>query len=448
MNEKSTLSAPINDIYQALLEGRTRLAVVGLGYVGLPLAVSFGEKLDVVGFDVNEEKIAAYRQGRDVTNEVGDEALAQHPIAFTADETELEQARFFVVAVPTDVHDDKTPDLSAVKAASRIVGKRMPKNSIVVYESTVYPGVTEDTCIPILEEESGLQCGVDFTVGYSPERINPGDRVHTVKNILKIVSGLDERTRKVIGQVYRLAVEGGIYEAPSIQVAEATKLVENAQRDINIAFMNEISMAFDRMGIPTKEVIDAMNTKWNALGFYPGLVGGHCIGVDPYYLIHKAERLGYHSPLVAAGRRVNDDMPLFVAQAVIRQLVRSGKDVQKAAIYLLGATFKGNCPDLRNSKAKVIKNELESYGCQVRVVEPQADPEEVERQYGVWPTPLEKVRDADCLILTADHREFQQMTAFDLAKLYRPDGNRVLIDVRNLYPRGDVEAQGISYWSL
>ena len=349
-------------LFEDIQERREKLALIGLGYVGMPIAVAFAKKVDVIGFDLNKEKIEKYRVGIDPTGEVGDAAIKETSVDFTAEPARLQEARFYIVAVPTPVNQDKTPDLNPVESASRLLGRNLSKGSIVVYESTVYPGVTEDICVPILEEESGLKCGVDFKVGYSPERINPGDKVHRLENIKKIVSGMDQESLDIIANVYGLVIGAGVHRAGSIKVAEAAKVVENSQRDINIAFINELAMAFDKMGIDTKEVIDAMDTKWNALGFRPGLVGGHCIGVDPYYFIYEAERLGYHSRLISAGRQINDDMPGFVGENIIKQLVLSGKSVKNAKVVFFGVTFKENCPDVRNSKVIDIIKYLEEAG--------------------------------------------------------------------------------------
>ena len=337
-------------LYKKIINGEEKIALIGLGYVGMPIAVAFAKKVKVIGFDLNKDKIQKYLNGVDPTNEVGDDAIKNTTVEFTANEKKLKEAKFHIIAVPTPVNQDKTPDLSPVIGASTIVGRNLTKGSIVVYESTVYPGVTEDVCIPILEKESGLKCGVDFKVGYSPERINPGDKVHRLENIKKIVSGMDAESLEEIANVYELVVSVGVHRASCIKVAEAAKVVENSQRDINIAFMNELAMVFDKMGIDTNEVVEAMNTKWNALGFRPGLVGGHCIGVDPYYFVYEAEKLGYHSQIISAGRKVNDGMGEFVADATIKQLVLANKVVKQAKVYILGLTFKENCPDIRNSK--------------------------------------------------------------------------------------------------
>lgn len=435
---------------EKLLNKEEKLSVVGLGYVGLPVAAAFARKFSVVGFDINEEKIALYRRGIDPTGEVGDEALKGAAIAFTADERALRQARFHVVAVPTPVGPDHTPDLHPVISASQIVGRNLTKGSIVVYESTVYPGVTEDVCIPILEEESGLKCGVGFKVGYSPERINPGDKVHRLETICKIVSGTDEGALAEIKRVYDQVIEAGTCPVSSIKTAEAIKVAENSQRDINIAFMNELAMVFDRMGIDTNEVVDGMNTKWNALGFRPGLVGGHCIGVDPYYFTYEAERLGYHSQIVLAGRKVNDGMGAFVADAAIKKMILAGKAVKSAKVVILGLTFKENCPDTRNSKVEDIIVRLREYGVDPVVVDPWASQEDAMREYGVTLSSMEEARGADCVIVAVAHGEFKAMSLADIDALYRdmPQEEKVLIDVKGLYPIAEVKKHGFAHWRL
>ena len=436
---------------ERILSRECALAVVGLGYVGMPLAVAFAKKgLRVIGYDLSEAKIAAYKSGIDPTHEVGNEAIRATTMEFTNDEARLKEARFFVVAVPTPVNADHTPDLTPVESASRIVGRNLSRGSIVVYESTVYPGVTEDVCVPILERESGLKCGVDFKVGYSPERINPGDPVHRLENIRKIVSGMDADSLAEIKAVYDLIIEVGTYPVSTIKTAEAVKVVENSQRDINIAFMNELAMVFDRMGIDTREVIDGMRTKWNALNFYPGLVGGHCIGVDPYYFTYEAEKLGYHSQIILSGRKVNDGMGAFVADAAIKQLVLAGKVVRDAKVVILGLTFKEDCPDTRNSKVIDIVKRLEEYGIRPVIVDPQADAAEAKREYGVELTSLEDVHDADCVILAVAHKEFKGMTAEELDRLFADCDNaaKVFIDVKSVMDKHQLEAAGYRFWRL
>lgn len=437
-------------LYDDLLNGETKLSVVGLGYVGMPIAVAFAKKIKVVGFDLNKQKIERYKAGIDPTREIGSEVIKNSTVDFTADETKLREAKFHIVAVPTPVNQDKTPDLSPVEGASKILGRNLTKGSIVVYESTVYPGVTEDICIPILEKESGLKCGVDFKIGYSPERINPGDKQHRLHNIRKIVSGMDAETLGEIANVYNLVIEVGVYKASSIKVAEAAKVVENSQRDINIAFMNELAMVFDRMDIDTNEVVDAMNTKWNALGFRPGLVGGHCIGVDPYYFVYEAEKLGYHSHIILAGRQVNDGMGAFVAEAAIRQMVKAGKAPKEAKVVILGLTFKENCPDIRNSKVKDIIDCLKGYDIQPIVCDPWADVAETKREYGVELTDYHDVQEADCLIFAVAHKQFKDLSMAEIDKMYKtvsPD-QKVLIDVKNIFSLEMLRQTGYKYWKL
>ena len=436
---------------EQLLRRGAALAVVGLGYVGMPLAVAFAKKdLKVIGYDLNQAKIEAYKNGIDPTREVGSEAIRATTMEFTADEARLREARFFVVAVPTPVNADHTPDLSPVEGASRVVGRNLQKGSIVVYESTVYPGVTEDVCVPILEQESGLKCGTDFKVGYSPERINPGDPVHRLENIRKIVSGMDAEALAEIKTVYDLIIEVGTYPVSTIKTAEAVKVVENSQRDINIAFMNELAMVFDRMGIDTREVIEGMKTKWNALNFYPGLVGGHCIGVDPYYFTYEAEKLGYHSQIILSGRKVNDGMGAFVADAAIKQLILAGKVVRDSKVVILGLTFKEDCPDTRNSKVIDIVKRLEEYGIRPVIADPQADAAEACREYGVALTPFADIRGADCVILAVAHKEFKTLTQQDLDKLFAQGSNdqKVVIDVKSIFDKQALEEAGYRFWRL
>lgn len=435
-------------VYQDLIDRKTKLSLVGLGYVGMPIAVEFAKHVQVVGYDLNEDKIGQYRAGVDPTNEVGDEVVAATAVEFTSDPTKLEEARFHIVAVPTPVNQDKTPDLSPVEGASRTLGRHLKRGSIVVYESTVYPGVTEDVCVPILERESGLKCGVDFTVGYSPERINPGDRVHTLTTIRKIVSGMDAKSLEEIKNVYDIVIEAGTYPVSTIKTAEAIKVVENSQRDINIAFMNELAMVFDRMGIDTSEVVDGMNTKWNALGFRPGLVGGHCIGVDPYYFTYEAERLGYHSQIILAGRKVNDSMGEFVADAAIKQMVLAGLAPAKARVGVLGITFKENCPDVRNSKVDDILKRLKQYGVTPLVSDPWADAADAERSYGVDLVPMDEMRGLDCLIVAVAHRQFREMDVSEYKAMFAggSNSNKVLVDVKSVLDKDDFTEY--RYWRL
>ena len=387
------------DLYEKLVSGEEKLSLVGLGYVGMPIAVAFAKKIKVIGFDLNEAKIDLYKKGIDPTNEVGNDVIRQTKVEFTADAGRLKEAKFHIVAVPTPVNDDHSPDLTPVEGASRILGQNLTKGSVVVFESTVYPGVTEDICVPILERESGLKCGVDFKIGYSPERINPGDKVHRLETITKIVSGMDEETLETVAKVYELVVEVGVYRADSIKVAEAAKVIENSQRDINIAFMNELSIIFHKMGIDTKSVLEAAGTKWNFLKFMPGLVGGHCIGVDPYYLTYKAEQLGYHSQIILSGRRINDDMGKYVAESLVKDLIRANIPVKHAKVAILGFTFKENCPDTRNTKVIDIYRELGEYGIVPIVVDPAADADEANRLYGIRFQTMDDIRDVDALIV-------------------------------------------------
>ncbi len=437
-------------LYEKIANRQEKIALIGLGYVGMPIAVAFAKKVDVIGFDINEAKIKLYCTGIDPTREVGDDAIRSTSVYFTSDETELRNAKFLIVAVPTPVNQDKTPDLAPVIGASEVVGRNLTPGSIVVYESTVYPGVTEDICVPILERESGLKCGVDFKVGYSPERINPGDKVHRLENITKVVSGMDAECLEEIKNIYDLVIKVGTYPVSSIKTAEAIKVVENSQRDINIAFMNELAMVFDRMGIDTNEVVDGMNTKWNALGFRPGLVGGHCIGVDPYYFVYEAEKLGYHSQIILAGRKVNDGMGAFVADVAIKQMVLAGESPKTARVAIFGLTFKENCPDTRNSKVKDIIVRLKEYGIEPIVVDPWASERDAIREYGVTLTPMAEIRDLDCLILAVAHNEFRQMSVEQYLKLFRdmPNEEKVLVDVKGILDSNELRAAGIRVWRL
>lgn len=437
-------------IYQDLINKKTKLSLIGLGYVGMPIAVAFAKKIEVIGFDTNEGKIQKYLSGEDPTKEVGDKIIKESSVEFTSTEEKLKDARFHIVAVPTPVNLDKTPDLTPVIEASRIVGRNLKSNSIVVYESTVYPGVTEDVCIPELEKASGLKCGKDFKVGYSPERINPGDKIHKLENICKIVSGIDEESLNEIASVYELVIEAGVHRASSIKVAEAAKVVENSQRDINIAFMNELAMVFDRMNIDTKEVIEAMNTKWNALKFNPGLVGGHCIGVDPYYFTYEAEKLGYHSQIVLSGRKVNDGMGAFIADAIIKRLVVAGKNVRESKVAILGITFKENCPDIRNSKVVDIISRLQEYKMKPLVVDPQADVLEVKKEYGINLSKIETVRNMDCLVFAVAHNEFRNMDLNQIDKLFKdcPTNEKIIIDVKSQLDKSQIIRAGYDLWRL
>lgn len=435
-------------LYEKLVNKEEKLSLVGLGYVGMPIAVAFSKKIDVIGFDLNAAKIELYKSGVDPTREVGNEAIKNCTVDFTADETKLRQAKFHIVAVPTPVNDDHTPDLTPVEGASEILGRNLTPGSIVVFESTVYPGVTEEVCVPILERESGLKCGVDFKIGYSPERINPGDKVHRLESIKKIVSGMDEETLDEIAHVYELVVEAGVHRAESIKVAEAAKVIENSQRDINIAFMNELSIIFNKMGIDTKSVLEAAGTKWNFLKFQPGLVGGHCIGVDPYYLTYKAEQLGYHSQIILSGRRINDDMGKYCAENLVKKLIQADVPVKNAKVAILGFTFKENCPDTRNTKVIDIYNELKEYGITAAIADPEADADEAKRLYGVEFVDMTDIRDMDAVILAVAHDRFRALDMAALDSLYRQNAPKVLLDLKGLLDRKAYEAAGYSYWRL
>ncbi len=439
----------MTNIYEKLLNRQTKLALVGLGYVGMPIAVAFAKKTDVIGFDFNKEKIAKYKEGIDPTKEVGDEAIRETTVDFTADPGRLKEAGFIIVAVPTPVNDDHTPDLTPVEGASRFVGQNLTPGTIVVFESTVYPGVTEDICVPIIEKESGLKCGVDWKIGYSPERINPGDKVHRLQTIVKIVSGMDEETLDQVAKVYELVVDAGVHRAQSIKVAEAAKVIENSQRDINIAFMNELSIIFHRMGIDTKSVLEAAGTKWNFLKFQPGLVGGHCIGVDPYYLTYKAEQLGYHSQIILSGRRINDDMGKYVAESLVKLLIRNDIAVKGARVGILGFTFKENCPDTRNTKIIDIYRELQEYGITPLVVDPQADAAEAKRLYGVEFDRVEDIHDMDAVLVAVAHEDFRGFTPELLSGFYNArHEKKVLIDLKGIYDRALFPEDSWIYWRL
>lgn len=436
-------------LYEKIINKEESIALIGLGYVGMPIAVQFAKNgLDVIGFDLNKEKIELYKNGIDPTKEVGDEAIKSSTVKFTYDEKDIQKAKFIIVAVPTPVNTDHTPDLTPVIGASEIVGRNLSKGAIVVYESTVYPGCTEDVCIPILEKQSGLKCGVDFKIGYSPERINPGDKVHRLENIHKIVSGCDKESLEIIKKVYDVVIEVGTYPVSNIKTAEAVKVVENSQRDINIAFMNELAMVFDKMGIDTNEVVDGMNTKWNALGFRPGLVGGHCIGVDPYYFTYQAEKLGYHSQIILNGRIVNDNMGKFVADATIKQMILSNQAPKQSKVAIFGLTFKENCPDTRNSKVADVIKELQEYGINPIVVDPWASQRDAMHEYNVTLTDIKDVKDVDCIIVAVAHNEFKKLSLDDIKKYYKKDIKPVLIDVKGLYKVEELQSSNISWWRL
>ena len=435
---------------QNLIDGKEKLAVVGLGYVGLPLAITFAEKgIHVIGFDLNKEKINKYLEGLDPTNEVGDERVKNCPnIEFTSDETKLSEAKFIIVAVPTPVLENKMPDLRPLEGASTIIGRNLSKGTTVVYESTVYPGATEEVCLPILEKESGLKCGFDFKIGYSPERINPADKNNTLTKIMKITSGMDKESSDIIASVYGYIIEAGIHKASSIKVAEAAKVIENSQRDINIAFVNELALIFDRLGIDTLEVLEAAGTKWNFLPYRPGLVGGHCIGVDPYYLANKASEVGYHAQVILSGRRINDGMAKFVAEKTIKKLINDNIRVKGADILVMGLTFKENCPDLRNSKVNDIIKELKEYGANVHVIDPMAPKEEALEEYGIILEDESCIKNMDAVVVAVGHKEYRDMKPADLRKYFNPVyAKPLLIDVKSIFNKAEAEKE-YDYWRL
>ncbi len=437
-------------LYEKILNKEEKIALVGLGYVGMPIAVEFAKHVNVVGFDINKAKIEAYKSGQDPTLEVGDDAIKASSVEWTSDETKLKETKFIIVAVPTPVNDDTTPDLSPVIGSSEIVGRNLTKGAVVVYESTVYPGVTEEICIPILEKESGLKCGVDFKVGYSPERINPGDKVHRLTTIKKIVSGMDAEALDTIARVYEIVVAAGVHRASCIKVAEAAKVIENSQRDINIAFMNELSIIFNKMGIDTLEVLEAAGTKWNFLPFKPGLVGGHCIGIDPYYLTYRAEQFGYHSQIILSGRRINDDMGKYVAEQTVKQLIKADKSIRNAKVGCLGITFKEDCPDARNSKVNDILKELKEYGINPIVCDPVADAPDAKKFYGVDLVPIGDLKDLDCLIIAVGHKEFKKLSNDDIDKMFKNEDNskKVIVDVKGVRNKNELQSLGYRYWRL
>ena len=441
----------MQNLYQQLLNKETKLSVIGLGYVGMPIAIAFAKHIETIGYDNNDHKIQQYHQGIDPTKEVGDQAIRETSLVFTNDPSHLEEAKFHIVAVPTPINHDKTPNLKPVTGATETLAKHLTKGSIIIYESTVYPGVTEDVCIPLLEEISGLKHGQDFVVGYSPERINPGDRVHTLETITKIVSSSVPEHLETIANVYELVVKAGVHRAPSIKVAEAAKVVENSQRDINIAFMNELALAFDKMNIDSQDVIDAMNTKWNALGFTPGLVGGHCIGVDPYYFIYEAEKLGYHSQIIANGRQINDGMGAFIADKTLEKLILTGKKPIDAKVVILGMTFKEHTPDTRNSKVIDIINRLRAFNIEPVIVDPWADVEETRREYDLELEQLDAISDADAIIFTVAHKEFLDLSQNKIESLFAdnlPTSERVIIDVKSILDKESYTDKGYTFWRL
>lgn len=437
------------NLYQEIVTKQANISLIGLGYVGMPIAVAFAKKINVIGFDISSEKVELYKNGIDPTKEVGNEAIKQTTVEFTSNEEDLKKAKFHIVAVPTPVNEDHTPDLRPIQGASRTLGKNLTKGSIVVYESTVYPGVTEDICVPILEEESGLKCGIDFKVGYSPERINPGDTVHRLETIIKVVSGMDEESLDIIAKVYELVVDAGVYKAESIKVAEAAKVIENSQRDINIAFMNELSIIFNKMDIDTKAVLKAAGTKWNFLNFSPGLVGGHCIGVDPYYLTYKAEQLGYRSQIILSGRRINDDMGKYVVENLVKSLIKSNIPVAGAKVAILGFTFKEDCPDTRNTRVIDIVEELKEYGITPVIADPVADAEEAHHEYGIFFDSMEDVKDMDAVILAVAHKEFMDLSHEEISNWFNSmNEKKVLLDIKGVLNRKDYETNEYKYWRL
>jgi UDP-N-acetyl-D-glucosamine/UDP-N-acetyl-D-galactosamine dehydrogenase len=459
------------NLYEKIVNREEKVSLIGLGYVGMPIAVSFAKKVDVIGFDVNQAKIELYEKGVDPTKEVGNDVIKNTTVDFTSDEKRLREAKFHIVAVPTPVKEDRTPDLTPVESATRTLGRNLTKGSIVVFESTVYPGVTEEICVPILEKESGLKCGLDFKVGYSPERINPGDKEHRLETIIKVVSGMDSETLDVIAKVYELVVEVGVYKAASIKVAEAAKVIENSQRDINIAFMNELSIIFNKLGIDTNAVLETAGTKWNFLKFSPGLVGGHCIGVDPYYLTYKAEQMGYYSQIILSGRKINDDMGKYVAESTVKKMIKANKQVNGSRVAIFGITFKENCPDVRNTKVVDVIKELEEYGIEVKVVDPLADKDDLWHEYRINPYELNDIKEMDAVIFAVPHEEFKSIQLEDVKKMYRSYGqgfinteamnevaaasehnigfnNNVLIDIKGLFNRKEAEDEGFLYWRL
>jgi len=456
-------------LYQAIKKKEEKVSVIGLGYVGMPLAIEFAKFAQVIGFDISREKVEQYLSGKDVTKEVGDEAIKQSSAFFTWEEKYLREAKFHIVAVPTPINKDKTPDLKPVTGASRTLGRNLTSGSIVVYESTVYPGVTEDICVPILEQESGLKCGKDFKVGYSPERINPGDKAHRLETIVKVVSGMDEAALEDIAKVYELVIKAGVYQAESIRVAEAAKVIENSQRDINIAFMNELAIIFNKLGIDTTAVLKAASTKWNFLKFTPGLVGGHCIGVDPYYLTYKAEEQGYHSQIILSGRRINDDMGKYVAENAVKKMIQANIAIKGAKVAILGITFKENCPDSRNTKVVDIIRELREYGIQVQVADPVADAAEVKAEYGIDLCRFDEIKAVDAVIVAVAHDEItalklEAIKAFysgrNLQGMYElkeiaatseagmDEGRNVLIDVKGIFDYKHAASLNYLYWRL
>ncbi|MFW6324068.1 MAG: nucleotide sugar dehydrogenase [Desulfovibrionales bacterium] len=434
--------------FSDLTERKSAVAVVGLGYVGLPLAVALAPHFRVIGFDISRGRIDGLRKGRDDTAEVEPSKLKKALIEYTDDPSRLSEAGAIIVAVPTPINEHRTPDLTAVTGASAMVGKHLSKGSVVVYESTVYPGLTEEVCIPLLEENSGMKSGRDFTVGYSPERINPGDKVHTLETIVKIVSGQDTATLDLLTELYGSVVKAGVHRAGSIKVAEAAKVIENTQRDLNIALMNELSLIFQRIGIDTLEVLEAAGTKWNFLPFRPGLVGGHCIGVDPYYLTFKAKSLGFHPQVILAGRTINDSMGKYVARTAIKFMIQRKCVVHDARVGILGLTFKENVPDIRNTKMIDIIREFEEYGIDPLVHDPMADPMEVEREYGLTLNPLDDFRDLDVLIMGVPHDRYKSLDSDSWSTFLRDPSRAVVMDLKGIWTAESFNSKGALYWRL
>ena len=442
-----TATNMFKNLYEKLIKKENSLSVIGLGYVGIPIAVSFAKKLSVIGFDIDDSKIRLYKSGIDPTKEVGCEAVKSTSVEFTSNAKQLKEASFHIIAVPTPVNQDHSPDLLPIEKACSLLGKNLTPNSVIVLESTVYPGVTEEICIPILEKESGLICGKDFKIGYSPERINPGDKSHSFEKNKKIVSAQDAETLEIIAKVYELVVKAGVYKAESIRIAEAAKVIENSQRDINIAFMNELSIIFNKMGIDTKSVLETASTKWNFVNFTPGLVGGHCIGVDPYYLTYKADKLGYHSQIILAGRRINDSMGKYVAEHCIKSLIKANKSLESSRVAILGFTFKENCPDTRNTKVLDIVKELNDYGINPIIIDPVASKLEVAKLYNLQLSNMNEVKNIDAIIVAVPHLQFLKLTKNDFDKYYT-QGTRVLLDIKAIYNKSDYENQNYIYWRL
>ena len=434
--------------YEDFVQGLSEIVVVGLGYVGLPLAVSLAEHFRVLGFDISRERIRELQQGRDRTNEVDPSRLSNTGLRFTSEPADLGGGRLLIVAVPTPIDANNRPDLEPTRKASLTVGQHLSPGAVVVFESTVYPGLTEEFCVPILERESGLQCGRDFAVGYSPERINPGDKAHTLENIVKVVAGQNQAVTDFLARIYGTVVRAGVYRAASIKVAEAAKVIENTQRDLNIALMNELALIFQRLGIDTLQVLEAAGTKWNFLPFRPGLVGGHCIGVDPYYLTFKAEALDYHPQVILAGRRINDGMGEFVAQSVVKRLIQLGCSINGARVAVLGLTFKENVPDIRNTRVTDIIRELESYCVEVLVHDPLADEQEVEHELGLSLRGFEELTDIDGLVLAVPHARYREIGLHRLRSCFRASGQGLLADIKGLFSPSEGEEQGLSYWRL